>query len=125
MKNVLLSLVAIAFLITACGDEKKPATNSTTNSTTPEPEPKKEIPADIAVLLEKHTCLTCHKVDEKLIGPAYEDVAMRNYANEAIVNLIYNPKPENWPGYPPMLALKDVPQEDALKIAKWINSLND
>lgn len=126
MKNVLLSLIAIAFFITACGDDKKTTTNTTTTQQeTKRPEPKKEIPDDIKVLLEKHTCLTCHKVDEKLVGPAYEDVAMRNYADEAIVNLIYNPKPENWPDYPPMLALKDVPQEDALKIAKWINSLND
>lgn len=125
MKNVLLSLIVIAFFITACGDEKKSTTTTSTPQETKKPEPKKEIPDDIKVLLEKHTCLTCHKVDEKLIGPAYEDVAMRNYADEAIVNLIYNPKPENWKGYPPMLAMKDVPQEDALKIAKWINSLND
>jgi cytochrome c len=125
MKNLLFALTLIAFFLVSCGDEKKTTTTTTQQVETPKPEPKKEIPADIQVLLEKHTCLTCHKVDEKLIGPAYEDVAMRNYADEAIVNLIYNPKPENWPDYPPMLALKDVPQEDALKIAKWINSLND
>lgn len=125
MKNVLFALGLVAIFITACGDDKKPKTIETTPARTSETETKKEVPADIQVLLEKHTCLTCHKVDEKLIGPAYEDVALRNYADEAIVNLIYNPKPENWEGYPPMLALKDVPQEDALKIAKWINSLND
>ncbi len=125
MKNLLFALTLIAFFLVSCGDEKKTTATTTQQIETPKPEPKKEIPADIQVLLEKHTCLTCHKVDEKLIGPAYEDVAMRNYADEAIVNLIYNPKPENWPDYPPMLALKDVPQEDALKIAKWINSLND
>ena len=41
-----------------------------------------------------------------------------------VVKLIYNPNPENWPGYatemPPM---PQVPKADALKIAGWINSL--
>jgi cytochrome c len=37
--------------------------------------------------------------------------------------LIANPKPSNWPGYPPMAAMKNVPKDDAIKIATWINSL--
>lgn len=127
MKKSIFAIALSAVFVASCGGDKKPA--ETTNTTTPPAEEtapaKKEIPADIQVLLEKHTCLTCHKVDEKLIGPPYEEVAMRNYADEAIVNLIYTPKPDNWPGYPPMIGLKDVPQEDAMKIAHWINSLND
>lgn len=129
MKKVLFALAIFTLFLTACGGEKKDTSNTVYTPAKREnekPEPKKnKVPDDIQVLLEKHTCLTCHKVDKKLVGPAYEEVALRNYADEEIVNLIYNPKPENWPGYPPMLALKNVPQEDALKIAKWINSLND
>lgn len=129
MKKVLVATTFIAVFVAACGGEKKTDTNTTSTSntaTTEKPAAKKiEVPADINALLAEHTCLTCHKPDEKLVGPAYTEVAKRNYADEAIVNLIYNPKPENWPDYPPMLALKNVPQEDALKIAKWINSLDD
>jgi len=81
------------------------------------------VPEDVNALLTKYTCLACHRPDSKLVGPAYVDVAKRKYTNQEIVNLIYEPKPANWPGYPPMAPMKQVPKEDALKIATWINSL--
>ena len=81
------------------------------------------VPDDVNALLTKYTCLACHRPDTKLVGPAYVDVAKRKYTNQQIVNLIYEPKPANWPGYPPMAPMKQVPKEDALKIATWINSL--
>ncbi|GAA4445820.1 hypothetical protein GCM10023189_00180 [Nibrella saemangeumensis] len=82
-----------------------------------------KVPDDINALLSKHTCLACHNADTRLVGPAYKDVAKKKYTNQQIVDLIYNPKPEHWPGYPPMAPMKQVPKEDALKIAGWINSL--
>ena len=55
---------------------------------------------------------------------AYTDVAKRNYTPEQIMELIYNPKPENWPEHAtPMPPMPQVPREEALKIARWINSL--
>lgn len=75
-------------------------------------------------LLSKHTCLACHTTDKKVVGPSYQDVAKRKYSNEKIVDLIYNPKPENWPDYAtPMAPMPHVPKADAEKIAAWINSL--
>jgi len=81
-------------------------------------------PKEINDLLSKYTCLACHKADTKLVGPAYVDVAKRKYSNDKIVELIYKPQPANWPGYPPMAPMTQVPKADALKIAGWINSLN-
>ncbi len=82
------------------------------------------IPDDIKALLQKNTCLACHKVDSKLVGPAYIEVMKKKkYKPEQIVKLIYNPKPSNWPGYIPMAALPAVPKDEALKIATWIASL--
>ncbi|OIN56006.1 c-type cytochrome [Arsenicibacter rosenii] len=79
---------------------------------------------EVKGLLTRHTCLACHQADKRQVGPAYRDVAKRGYTNEQIVDLIYNPKPANWPDYatemPPM---PQVPRADALKIAAWINSL--
>lgn len=86
--------------------------------------PAAEIPADMNALMSKYTCIACHRPNQRLVGPAYSDVAKKNYTNEEIVNLIYNPVPANWPGYPPMMAMKQVPKEDALKLAVWINSLD-
>jgi len=75
-------------------------------------------------LLTKHTCVACHQANKRQIGPAFSEVAKRGYTNEQIVELIHNPKPQNWPEYatemPPM---PQVPKADALKIAAWINSL--
>lgn len=82
-----------------------------------------KIPADVEKLLSKYTCLACHKADQRLVGPAYLDVSKKKYTNAQVVELIYNPKSANWPGYPPMAPMKQVPREDALKIAAWINSI--
>lgn len=82
------------------------------------------IPADVQKLLEKNTCLVCHHVSNRLVGPPYKEVAKRNYTPERIVELIYKPNPANWPDYPaPMAALPNVPKDEALKIGKWISSL--
>lgn len=82
------------------------------------------MPDDMKALMTKHTCIACHRVDQRLVGPAYKDVAKKNYTDAQIVDLIYNPKPANWPGYPPMAPMKQVPKDEALKLAKWINSLD-
>lgn len=86
--------------------------------------PTADIPADMNALMSKYTCIACHRPNQRLVGPAYTDVAKKKYTNEKIVELIYNPVPTNWPGYPPMAAMKQVPKEDALKLAVWINSLD-
>jgi len=79
---------------------------------------------EVKPLLAKNTCLACHAVDKKVVGPAYVDVAKRKYSNEKIVELIYAPKPENWPDYStPMAPMPQVPKAEAMKIAAWINSL--
>jgi len=81
---------------------------------------------EVKPLLERNTCLACHDPNKKLVGPAYSEVAKRNYTNEEIVELIHNPQPKNWPDYavamPPM---PQVTREDALKIAAYINSLKE
>ncbi len=82
-----------------------------------------KIPPDIEKLLQKNTCLACHKVDVKLIGPAYKEVAKKKYTPAQIVELIKKPVPSNWPGYIPMAALPNVPADEALKIATWITKL--
>ena len=74
-------------------------------------------------LINKHTCGACHKANERAVGPAYSEVAKRKYSTAQIVALVYNPKPEHWPGYTPMAPMPQVPKKDVEKIAVWINSL--
>lgn len=82
-----------------------------------------KIPPNIEKLLQKNTCLACHKVDAKLIGPSYKEVAKKKYKPEQIVALIKKPVPSNWPGYIPMAALANIDETEALTIAKWITTL--
>lgn len=83
-----------------------------------------KIPPNVQKVLQKNTCLACHNPDTKLVGPAYKEVMKKkNYKPEQIVALIYKPKPSNWPGYPAMAALPQVPKDEAMLIANWIVTL--
>jgi len=80
--------------------------------------------AEIEPLLVKNTCVACHQTSKRQVGPAYTDIAKRKYSNERIVQLIYTPEPKNWPEHEtPMAPMPQVPKDEALKIAGWINSL--
>jgi cytochrome c551/c552 len=89
-------------------------------------EKKKGAPefSQIEPLLSKNTCLACHQVDKRQVGPAFTEIAKRKYSASKIVELIYTPQPQNWPDYAtPMPPMPQVPKDEALKIAEWINSL--
>jgi cytochrome c551/c552 len=80
----------------------------------------------ITGLLKKHTCSACHAKDSKLIGPAFTEIAKRNYSNQKILELVYKPNPQNWPDFATEMApMSHVPKADVLKIAGWINSLRE
>jgi len=82
--------------------------------------------AEIEPLLVKNTCTACHQVTKRQVGPSFKDIAKRKYSNSRIVDLIYTPEPKNWPEHEtPMPPMPQVPQDEALKIAAWINSLNE
>lgn len=81
---------------------------------------------EVEPLLRNNTCVACHQANKRVVGPSYRAIAGRNYSNERIVELIYNPEPKNWPEYAtPMAPMPNVPRDEALKIAAWINSLDD
>ena len=80
--------------------------------------------AEIEPLLVKNTCTACHQVSKRQVGPSFADIAKRKYSNERMVQLIYTPEPKNWPEHEtPMAAMPQVPKDEALKMAAWINSL--
>lgn len=95
---------------------KKPASNASSNT---------NVPADVKKLLATNTCLGCHKVDKKLIGPSYVEIAKKGYSVEQIVSLVKEPNPENWPDYPPMAPIQWANDDDLVTIANWITSLNE
>lgn len=106
---------------------KKTVTAAPAKAPKPAPAPvKKEALTfeQIKPLLDKNTCTACHQTNKRVVGPSFADIAKRRYSEQRIVDLIYNPQPENWPDYTtPMAPMPQVPKEEALKIAAWINSL--
>jgi cytochrome c len=82
-----------------------------------------EIPKGINDLLLLYTCYTCHKADVKFIGPSWVDISSKGMKKAEMVAAIYTPDASRWPGYPPMMAMPQVPKKDAEKIADWIVKL--
>lgn len=92
MKKILFTS-AIALMLIACGG------SGTENKEQPKEEAKQETaaapsPSDNPdyekglALIAASDCLTCHKVDEKLTGPAYRDVANKYENSETNIKML-------------------------------------
>ncbi len=123
MRKILCTLSA-AFLLVACGGEetKKEASTSTAASEAPKPSDNPDYSKGLA-LVAGSDCLTCHKVGEKNIGPAYQEVAAK-YENtndnvKMLAEKIIKGGSGNW-GAIPMTAHPQLSQEDAEAMVKYI-----
>ena len=79
-------------------------------------------------LVGKSDCLTCHKIDDKLIGPSYKEIANKyagapNDAITALARTIILGGSGNW-GNVPMTPHPGVSQEDAETMVRYILTLN-
>ncbi|WP_348824789.1 c-type cytochrome [Flavobacterium aestuarii] len=78
-------------------------------------------------IMAKLDCATCHKIDKKVIGPSYLDIAKKYPANDKNISYLSDKIIKGgsgvWGAIPmaPHTALK---KDDAKKIAKYILSLN-
>lgn len=74
-------------------------------------------------LIGKSDCLGCHKVTEKLVGPAYQEVAQR-YAGkpgieDSLANKIIHGGAGNW-GEQQMTPHANLSHDDAVAMVKYI-----
>lgn len=143
MKKVLFTMVIAAGLY-ACGGgeektETKPISNATTEETAApvkEEAAKVEEPAKVETkavakkdgkaLIAGSDCRTCHKDDQKLIGPAYQDVA-KKYENNAknvkmLAEKVLQGGQGNW-GEIPMAGHPNLSVEDASAMVEYILSM--
>ena len=78
-------------------------------------------------LIAQSDCLTCHKEQEKLIGPSYAEVAAKYEETEANITLlagkIISGGQGVW-GQVPMTPHPNVSEEQAEDMVKYILSLN-
>ncbi|MDR2365809.1 MAG: c-type cytochrome [Zoogloeaceae bacterium] len=79
-------------------------------------------------LAKAKLCMTCHKTDAKLIGPAYKDVAAKYKASDipALTKKVLDGGSGVW-GQVPMAPNKNPPynvtEAEAKKLVTWILSL--
>lgn len=79
-----------------------------------------------AALIEQKDCKTCHKVDMKLVGPAYKDVAAKYEATEANIDTLAHKVIAGGSGHWGEVAMTphpDLSQDDAKEMVKYILSL--
>ena len=91
MKKI-LAIIPLAILIAACGGNgnKENSSSATTDSASATQPAANDLSSNPdyqkgLALVAKSNCLTCHKINEKLIGPAYKDVANKYAGNDTAV----------------------------------------
>lgn len=139
MKKIILTALFGTLVAVSCG-KKEEAKES--NTMLPEPTTPTAVTADSAkatttataadplaegkTLIAGADCLTCHKEDAKLIGPAYQDVAKKYEATDANVDMLADKVIKGgqgvW-GNVPMAAHAGMDKENAKKMVKYILSL--
>lgn len=82
-----------------------------------------DIPADVAALLSKFSCSSCHAADKKMVGPSWMDISAKKYSKKRFAALVAKPEPANWPGFVPMAPQPTVSKADLGKISDWVASL--
>ena len=129
MKKYLLALAACTLF--ACGGNNEKEQTYESVETLAErkltAEPAQTAPQkEGADLIAGSDCVACHKINEKLIGPAYQAVAERYEPNDTTItylaNKIIKGGAGNW-GDIPMTPHPQFSQEEAEKMARYILSL--
>lgn len=133
MKKTLI-IFSISVMMYACGggDTGAPKNADSTKTTTVAPAPAAPAVKDVTEnpdylagleLLPKSDCLTCHKVEEKLIGPAYRDVANKYTSDEKTINMLVDKIIKGGGGVWGPIAMTPHPtlsREDATKMVKYV-----
>ena len=119
----------IAMLLCSCGNKKE------SEKASEETMSVKEMTADeVAVtapefqkgeqLIAANDCLSCHKVNEQVVGPSYRDVAQKYTVadTDMLAATIIKGGQGHW-GEIPMTPHPDLKPEDAKEMVKYILSL--
>lgn len=140
MKRLAIPVFLLMFVGSSAYAQTKPGTGvkktAVKTAAKPKPKPKPAAAAPAAkkqdieegkVLLTKSDCLACHKVDTKLVGPAYADVAKKYPYSAANVDLLSNKiisgGSGSW-GAIPMAPHPTLAAADVKKMVTYILSLN-
>ena len=133
LTNTLLTLACAVFAMASCSSpEERSSTSGTTTTTTESTTPTETAaPATGAKsegekLIAKADCIGCHNKVQKVIGPAYVDIAAKYALNdenvEALANKVIKGGKGVW-GEIPMTPHDALSKDDAKTMVKYILSL--
>ena len=136
MKKFLLPLAVLGMLI-ACNSGSDSSTTTTTdtaaaaaNTPAGPPDITKDPNYEKGMAIEANSdCKTCHKLNEKLVGPSFKEIATKYAgADEAMVDTlagkVINGGSGVW-GQIPMTPHPNLSQEDAKTVVKYVLLLKD
>lgn len=122
MKKIIIPIVMLSMLA-ACGgnsDKKEDKPETPANSLSANPDYQK----GLQLISESRTlCLTCHKIDEKLVGPPYRDVANKYENTEANVKMLAEKVKKGGTGVWGSVAMPPNPnitEEEATALVKYV-----
>lgn len=134
MKKYLVAFTLLTF-VAACGgsSESTDSTATTDETATTEPEATEDVTQSATykeglALIGKNDCLTCHTVNEKLIGPSYMDVSNKYAGSDTAVNYLAHKIIEGGSGVWGEVAMTPhagLSEADAQAMAKYILLLKD
>ena len=122
MKIKILLLSAITLTIAACGGSTSETTDSSSTSVAT------EAPAKTGgeLLIAKSDCVGCHTKENKIVGPAYQEIAAKYPSTEENINLLASKIIKGgkgvW-GTVPMTPHPKITEADAKQMATYILSL--
>lgn len=131
MKKTLLILGCVALAIASCGnpDSKQTESTSTTASADTAATVSAQTPGEMLPgekLVASADCVGCHNRTQKVVGPAYVDIAAKYPSNaeniDKLAGVVIAGSKGTW-GELPMTAHPNLSKEDAKLMVTWILSL--
>lgn len=121
-------IFGLALMAAACNSNSNKSASDSTATTPAATSTSTSAAADTAglALIKKNDCLTCHKVDQKVIGPAYQDVANKYSSSPAVIDTLANKVIKGGSGNWGSIAMSPHPtlsEADAQEMVKYILSL--
>ncbi len=137
MKKILLPIASFAMLV-ACNSSSDTAAETETTTTSADTTAVAAGPVDITTdpnyqkglaIEAKSDCNTCHKINERIVGPSFKEIATRYAgASEATVDSlagkVISGGSGNW-GQIPMSPHPNLSKEDAVTVVKYVLLLKD
>lgn len=124
MKKTLFILTAVTLFLASCGGGSSETTESTTSTPPPVAAKPAMDPGELAIV--KSDCIGCHHKENKIIGPAYQEIAAKYTATDENISLLASKIIKGgkgvW-GTVPMTPHAKITEDEAKGMVKYILSL--